>query len=151
MEEDLKQLSVQSLETLLRSLGFEGAVSVELQDNVLCLQISSSDAKFLIGEDGDRLDDLQYLVNRMVQNKIPEAPRVKVDCDHYRQRREKKLIDKALSMAEKVKATGKPLKLYPLNAYLRRLVHNALKDVDGVTTESEEGNARYKKITIRPE
>ncbi len=151
MEEDLKQLAVQSLETLLQSLGFEGTVTPEEMDNIICLQISSPDAKFLIGEDGDRLDDLQYLVNRMIQHKIPDAPRVKVDCDSYRQRHEKKLLDKALSIAEKVKETGKPMKLYPLNAYHRMLVHNALKEVPGIVTESEEGNARFKRITIRPE
>lgn len=150
MEEDLKQLSVQSLEMLLQSLGFEGTVNTEDADGILCLQIDSPDAKFLIGEDGDRLDDLQYLVNRMVQHKMPDAPRVKVDCDFYRQRHEKRLLDKAFSLSEKVLETGKPMKLYPLNAYHRRLIHNALKEVEGIVTESEEGNARFKRITIRP-
>ena len=45
--------------------------------------------------------------------------------------------------------SGKPMKMQPLNAYHRRLVHNALQSVDGVTTESEEGDGRYKRITIR--
>ncbi len=151
MEDDLKQLAVQSLEALLQSLGFEGTVATEEVDNILCLQVSSPDAKFLIGEDGDRLDDLQYLVNRMIQHQVPDAPRVKVDCDYYRQRHEKKLLDKAFSIAERVKEVGKPMKLYPLNAYHRMLVHNALKGVAGIVTESEEGNARFKRITIRPE
>ena len=41
------------------------------------------------------------------------------------------------------------MKMQPLNAYHRRLVHNALQSVEGVTTESEEGDGRYKRITIR--
>jgi spoIIIJ-associated protein len=147
---ELKTLAQKSLQDLLDSLGFVGTIEIEEETSGICLQITSEDARFLIGEDGARLDHLQYLVNRMIQHTDPEAPRVKVDCDHYRQRTEKKLIDKALSFAKRVIETGKPMRLHPLNAYHRRLVHTALKDVKGVATESEEGSGRYKRITIRP-
>ena len=45
--------------------------------------------------------------------------------------------------------SGKPMKMPPLNAYHRRLVHNALQSMEGIVTESEEGDSRYKRITIR--
>lgn len=137
----------QALLSLLQSLGFEATVTVEENEELITLQILSPDAKFLIGEEGDRLDDLQYLVNRMLQNQLPDAPRVKVDCDHYRERSEEKLIQKAKSLAERVLETGKPMRLQPLNAYHRRLVHNALKDM-GVSTSSEDTESRFKRITI---
>lgn len=137
----------QALLSLLQSLGFEATVTVEENEEIITLQILSPDAKFLIGEEGDRLDDLQYLVNRMIQNQLPDAPRVKVDCDHYRERSEEKLIQKAKSLAERVLETGKPMRLQPLNAYHRRLVHNALKDM-GVSTSSEDTESRFKRITI---
>lgn len=143
-------LSSKALSELLTSLGFAHEIAIQEHDGVVCLQISSEDAKFIIGEDGDRLDDLQYLVNRMVQHAEPDAPRVKVDCDHYRERSEERLIKKAKSLAERVLETGKPLRMQPLNAYHRRLVHNALAETAGVTTESEEGESRYKRITILP-
>jgi spoIIIJ-associated protein len=41
------------------------------------------------------------------------------------------------------------MRMNPLNAYHRRLVHNALQEIDGIVTESEDGDARYKRITIR--
>lgn len=148
--EDIKDIAEKSLESILKTLGFEGTITVSETDDVIGLQIESSDSKYLIGEDGSRLDDLQYLVNRMVQVRFPDAPRVKVDCDHYREQSETRLIEKVVQVAEQVVETGKPSKLQPLNAYHRRLVHNALKDMGGVTTSSEEGDARYKRITIHP-
>ena len=111
--------------------------------------VRDPDSQYIIGGDGDRLDDLQYLVNRMIQRKMEDAPRVKVDCDHYRERNEARLLEKARSLAERVQESGKPMKMPPLNAYHRRLVHNALQSMEGIVTESEEGDSRYKRITIR--
>lgn len=140
-----------SLETLLEKLGFSGTIVQEYLTEGLCLQITESpDRNYIIGEDGDRLDDLQYIVNRMIQKQIPDAPRVRVDCEHYRAESEKRLIDKAVSLAKRVQETGKPLKLNPLNAYHRRIVHNALMEMDGIRTESPNTDDRYKRITILP-
>ena len=72
-----------------------------------------------------------------------------VCLDHYRERNEARLLEKARSLAERVQESGKPMKMPPLNAYHRRLVHNALQSMEGIVTESEEGDSRYKRITIR--
>lgn len=145
----VQEIAEQSLKSLLASLGFSAEVEITETDGIICLNVSSPDSRYIIGNDGDRLDDLQYLVNRMIQRKIEDAPRVKVDCNHYREHNEARLLEKALSLAARVQESGKPMKMQPLNAYHRRLVHNALQSVDGVTTESEEGDGRYKRITIR--
>ena len=110
--------------------------------------IESPDARFLIGEEGDRLDDLQYMVNRLVQARWEDAPRVRVDCDSYRARAEAKLLRRAKSRAERVLKTGKPLLMEKLNAYQRRLVHNELAKMEGIRTESEDTDSRFKRITI---
>lgn len=148
--QELKTAAVAALESLLQSLGFEAQIAVVEDGDIVRLDIETADARFIIGEEGDRLDDLQYLVNRMIQKTLPDAPRVKVDCDHYRERSEAKILEKACSLAERALETGKPMRMQPLNAYHRRLVHNALKEMGGVATDSEEGDARYKRITIRP-
>ncbi len=145
----VQEVAEQSLKSLLKSLGFTGEVEVTEESGVVCLNVCSPDAQYIIGSDGDRLDDLQYLVNRMIQRKIPDAARVKVDCDHYRDRNESRLLEKAQSLAKRVLETGKPMKMQPLNAYHRRLVHNALQGIEGIATESEEGDARFKRITIK--
>lgn len=136
------------LKTMLGHLGFEIEVEREEGDDGLCLQIKTEESKAVIGRNGDRLEDLQYLVNRVLNKHFPDAPRVKVDCDHYRLEQESKLIEKAKMLAEKVKLDGKSVRTRPLNAYYRRIVHNALMDIEGVKTASPKGDARYKRIEI---
>jgi spoIIIJ-associated protein len=96
------------------------------------------------------LDDLQYLVNRIVRGKDRDAPRVRVDCDGYRAQQEQRVANKALKLADKVKDTGRELWMNPMNSYHRRLVHNALVDDPEIETVSEETDRRNKKILIRP-
>ena len=147
-EHNLAELAASAANSILSSLGFEFQLSTEPSDEGVCVMITSPDARFLIGEEGDRLDDLQYLVNRVVQAKWADAPRVRVDCDNYRARTEAKLLRRARSRAERVLQTGKPLLMEKLNAYQRRLVHNELAKIEGIATESEDTESRFKRITI---
>lgn len=147
-EHNLAELAASAANSILSSLGFEFQLCTEPSDEGVCVMITSPDARFLIGEEGDRLDDLQYLVNRVVQAKWADAPRVRVDCDNYRARTEAKLLRRARSRAERVLQTGKPLLMEKLNAYQRRLVHNELAKIEGIATESEDTESRFKRITI---
>ena len=114
------------------------------------LQISTTESKLLIGQDGDRLDDLQYLLNRILRKQFPKAERFKVDCEHFRTIREDKMAEEIRSIAERVKSTGNPYQIRPLNAYYRRMVYHILADYSGVETHSPEGEERLKQITISP-
>ena len=144
----LTQLATEAAANLLTPLGFSFELQTEPYEEGISLMISSPDARFLIGDEGDRLDDLQYLINRLVQVQWEEAPRIRVDCDNYRLRAEEKLLRRAHSRAERVLQTGKPLQMEKLNAYQRRLVHNALAEIPGIRTVSEETDSRFKRITI---
>lgn len=146
--ERLTTLALSAAESLLKPLGFDYTLSTEPYEDSIVLHIESTDASHLIGEEGDRLDDLQYLVNRLVQAEWEQAPRVRVDCDRYRERAEEKIIRRARSRAQRVLQTGKPLLMEKLNAYQRRLVHNALAEIPGIATASEETDSRFKRITI---
>ncbi len=81
---------------------------------------------------------------------MDDPPRIRIDCDHFRVRQEEKLVDTARELAEKAKDSGKPMKMRPLNAYHRRIVHNALIDDEEVETVSPRGEDRMKRILIRP-
>ena len=129
----------QILESMVTQLGFEVTIEEEQTEEGACLQVLTEEGGLLIGKHGDRLDDLQYLVNRILQKKMQDPPRVRVDCDHFRVRQEEKLIDTAQELAAKAKESGKAMKMRPLNAYHRRIVHNALID-----------DERLKRILIRP-
>ncbi|WP_264500197.1 protein jag [Luteolibacter flavescens] len=138
------------LDTMLGQLGFHVDIEVIDSEEEPCLQIHMPRSELLIGKDGERLDDLQYLVNRVLRKHFPKAPRVRIDCEHYRAIQEDKLNAEVRAAAEGVKATGKPFKMRPLNAYYRRLVHNVLVDDTTVESVSPGGEERLKRIIIRP-
>lgn len=151
MADDTEQLTILAIDAaraILSPLGFTYTLQTEPYEEGISLMIASPDARFIIGDEGDRLDDLQYLINRLVQTKWESAPRIRVDCDNYRERAEAKLLRRARSRAERVLQTGKPLLMERLNAYQRRLVHNALAEIPGICTSSEETESRFKRITI---
>lgn len=137
------------LDTMLGHLGFHANIEVQETEEGPCLQISTSESKYLIGRDGERLDDLQYLVNRMLKKHFPKAPRIKVDCEHYRAIQEDHLMEEVRGLAERVKASGKPFRMRPLNAYYRRLVHKALVDHPEVESVSPGGDDRLKRINLK--
>ncbi|MES2475444.1 MAG: R3H domain-containing nucleic acid-binding protein [Verrucomicrobiota bacterium] len=136
------------LDTMLGHLGFPAKIELQQTHDGPCLQIHSSESDALIGKDGDRLDDLQYLVNRIVRRHYPKAERIKVDCGHYRAIQEDQLDSEVKAIAERVKASGKPFQMRPLNAYYRRLVHNLLVGDAQISTHSPQGDDRLKRITI---
>lgn len=138
------------LDTMLGHLGFTASIEVQETGEGSCLQILTGNSEALIGADGDRLDDLQYLVNRILRRHFPDAERIKVDCEHYRSMQEDRLQEEVLGIAERVTSTGKSFHMRPLNAYYRRLVHNALVDHPQVVSQSPKGEDRLKRITIAP-
>jgi len=139
----------EALASMLGKLGFEFEIEVLGEPGHETLNIVSPDSSLLIGKNGERLDDLQYLVNRIVRGKDRDAPRYRVDCDGYRTEQEERVADKARKLAGKVKETGRELWMNPMNSYHRRLVHNALADDPEVESVSEDSTARNKKILIR--
>lgn len=137
------------LDTLLGFLGFVVNIEEQRTNNALVLQIFTGESKRLIGRRGEVLDDIQYLVNRLVQAQDPDAPRVVVDVEHYRTMQEDELVDQVRRMAERVRITGKPIQLHPMNSYDRYIVHNLFKDDPEIATWSPSDDARVKRITIK--
>jgi spoIIIJ-associated protein len=136
------------LDTMLGHLGFTATIEIQDTHDGPCLQILSSESEAIIGRDGDRLDDFQYLVNRILRRQNPKAERVKVDCGHFRALQEDQLQEEVRSIASRVKSSGKPFQMRPLNAYYRRLVHNVLVEDPDVVSHSPQGDDRLKRITI---
>jgi spoIIIJ-associated protein len=137
------------LDTMLGYLGF--SVKIEEQDSPEgpTLQILTKDAEALTGRRGEILDDIQYLVNRILIRHIKDAPRIRVDVEYFRSMREDNLVEHAQQLAQRVRATGKPTVLNPMNSYYRRLVHNVFANDPEVMSVSENGPARFKTITLK--
>lgn len=143
------EAAIHILDTMLGHLGIPASIESHDTPDGICLQITSTEEKAIIGNDGDRLDDIQYLVNRILKQQHPNAPRVKVDCGHFRTMREDRLTAEINALADRVKETGEPKVMRPLNAYYRRLVHNILIHDPDVESVSPGGNDRLKRITLR--
>lgn len=151
IQQNAAELAERVTTAILSPLGYTFTLTTtptEEEENGVTLMISSPDAAYLIGDEGDKLDDLQYLVNRLVQAEWEDAPRIRVDCDSYRERAEAKLLRRARARAERVLQSGRPLLMEKLNAYQRRLIHNELAKMEGIRTSSEETDSRFKRITI---
>jgi spoIIIJ-associated protein len=136
------------LQKLLQSLGFEAAVEEHVLEEGLLLEVKAEDASRLIGRQGQTLTDLQYLTNRMLVRQDPAAPKIMVDVGGYRAQAREALVKKAQEGAEKVRRWGDLVELEPLNAFDRRIVHNALKDDPSVETHSVEVEGTSKKVII---
>lgn len=136
------------LDAMLGYLGFAATVAADRGSR--SLHVSTSDGGLLVGRQGERLEEITHLLNRLLLDRIPEAPRVSVDVEGYLASRDFRLIEEAEAVAARVVATGKTLKLEPMNSYQRRLVHNHFKDHPEVRTWSPEDNARLKRISISP-
>jgi spoIIIJ-associated protein len=140
--------AIKILDTMLGHLGFTATIELQETHEGLCLQIHSAESESIIGHEGDRLDDLQYLVNRILRRHLPNAERMKVDCSHFRSMQEEQLREEVCGVAERVIASGHAFQMRPLNAYYRRLVHNILAADPRIVSHSPQGDDRLKKITI---
>ena len=137
------------LDTMLGHLGYAFDIQESTgPDGVLTLQVYTAESERLIGRNGETLDDLQFLLNRLLQAKDRQAPRVIVDVEHYRTMQEDSFLREIRVLAEQVRATGRPVQLEPMNSYDRRLVHNAFKEDPQITTVSPQEDARLKRITL---
>lgn len=136
---------------MLQHLGFEATVEEHQLDDGLLLDVKADDSGRLIGRQGQTLSDMQYLLNRMLFQKDNTIPKVTVDVGNYRSQARDALLTKAKDAAEKVRRWGDIVELEPLNAFERRIVHNALKDDPDVETHSVEVEGTAKKaILLRP-
>jgi spoIIIJ-associated protein len=139
------------LEEMLKLLGFQATVSETNIEGTILLDVQTDDPGRLIGRQGQTLSEMQYIVNRIIFKNDPASPKVTVDVGNYRSQQRDSLVQKAKEAAEKVRRWGDIVELEPLNAFDRRIIHNALKDDPDIETHSVEVEGSEKKaILLRP-
>ena len=137
------------LDTMLGYLDFAFDIQESAADDgTITLQVYTAEAERLIGPHGQTLEDLQFLLNRLLLSKDRHAPRVIVDVEHHRTMQQDSFLQKIRTLADQVRQTGRPVVLEPMNSYDRRLVHNAFKDDPQIKTFSPVDDARLKRITL---
>lgn len=136
---------------LLTKMNTPAPVLAANTDNGLRLCINAETMGLLIGRRGETLDAMQYLVSLVANKNRKEEGylRVTLDTEGYRSRREETLKRLARKNATRVRQTGRPVSMEPMNPYERRILHSALQGFSGVTTHSE-GEEPNRHVVITP-
>ncbi|MCY4375769.1 MAG: protein jag [Spirochaetaceae bacterium] len=133
---------------LLRHMGIEADLRIATrEDERVVLEMVSDDAGILIGRHGATLEAMQLLTNIACGRRHEDGPRVILDTEDYRYRREQSLTRMAMRVARDVQRSGRSQLLEPMNPFERRLVHTTINGLDDVSTESE-GDGPYKQVRV---
>jgi spoIIIJ-associated protein len=149
---------------LLRGMGLRASIEVSrgtlAEDEInsegdmpaeppIILNITGNDLSLLIGRKGETLTALQMMTRLITSHKVGRNISIVVDVEHYKARREESLRNLALRLAEQVQVKGRTVALEPMPPNERRIIHIALRDHEGVTTQSV-GIGDARKVTIIP-
>jgi spoIIIJ-associated protein len=138
---------VDFLNRFVTALGITADVRIEEGADGPRLNLTGDEAELLVRHRGEPLKALQHVVDMAFSRTLPDDTRVFVDALEYRKGKDIELQKMAKFLAEKAKQTGLDQQLGPLNPYERRLVHMAVAEIPGVTTESV-GDAFSKTVLI---
>ncbi len=148
--EEQRREAMVILKQILEKMGERTEVrQIEVDAETVELEIKGDGSGILIGRHGQTLDALEYIVNRILARRIKDAAPISVETESYRARRRQQLHRMALSMGEKAKRERKPVRLDPMPARDRRVVHLALKEDPMITTRST-GEGLLRSIEIVP-
>jgi len=138
---------VDFLNRVTAALGITATVDIEETADGPRLNLTGEDAELLVRHRGEPLKALQHVVDMAFGRTVGDEKRIFVDALEYRKGKDIELRSMAKFLAEKAKMSGLDQQLGPLNPYERRLVHIAVAEVPGVTTESV-GDAFSKTVMI---
>ena len=131
---------------LLKLMGVDGEIEVEVDEELIKIMISGGDLGLLIGYRGENLESLQLVLGIALNKKLSLEPRmpVIVDVDGWRQQREESLRFKVEKEIANISSVRTSVELPPMPPTQRRSVHLLVKNYEGLTSEStgEEPNRR---------
>ncbi|MDO5707313.1 MAG: RNA-binding cell elongation regulator Jag/EloR [Andreesenia angusta] len=132
---------------LLEAMNIKGDIKIEEENNNLKLEIINLDSKdegILIGKRGSTLDAIQYYLTISLNKYVKGYKKVLLNISNYREKREETLKELAKKLANSVERNRRPIKLEPMNAYERKIIHSELQSDQRVKTfsEGEEPNRR---------
>lgn len=135
---------------LLEAMGLEAQVEESIEGDSVTVDVTGEDLGVLIGRRGQTLDALQELARTAIQRRLRSRVRLVVDVEGYRARRRDSLAEYARSIAERARSRGTEIELEPMSSWDRKIVHDAVADIEGVTSFSE-GVDPNRKVVIRAE
>ena len=136
------------LEGLVKSAGLNGSVSAKVEGEHIDIDVLGEDLGFLVGTKGATLLALQDLTRVVSQRRLGDhETRLRVDVAGYREKRREALTRFALKVAGDVKSSGQARALEPMNSSDRKIVHDALTEVEGISTRSE-GSDPFRRVVV---
>jgi spoIIIJ-associated protein len=134
--EEEGDIAADYLEGLLDIADLDGDIDIDVENGRASLAIVGGKLSHLVGKDGEVLDALQELTRLAVQTTSGDRSRLMLDIENFRANRRKELTALAKKLGEEAKSTGKEIKLDPMNAFERKIIHDTIQDM-GLTSESE--------------
>ncbi len=135
------------LKDVTEKMGLTLTIQAYVNEDSIYIDMEGKDSGTIIGKRGQTLDSIQYLTSLVVNKDREKYIRVVVDAENYREKRERTLEQLANRLADKVKRTGKSVRLEPMNPYERKVIHATLQRNPYVTTRSE-GEEPYRRVVI---
>jgi spoIIIJ-associated protein len=126
------------------------AVDVELadlDDGSLRVELVGDESELLLRRKGEGLDALQHIVNTAYRRDLGGNQRIVVDAQDFRRGKDQELQQMARFLMERVKSSGAPQELGPLNSYARRVVHLEVATDPELASESQ-GDGQVKRVII---
>ena len=130
-----------------RAMGVDVTAVVEQTPEATRINLVGEDTGLFVRRGGEGLQALQHVVATAFRRQLGDDTRVVVDCNGFRKDKDAELKQMALFMAEKARSSGIPQEMGPLNPYERRIVHLAVAEDPGATSESI-GDAFMKTVII---
>ncbi len=146
----IADVAIDTLRSILACFDEKNCVIEEYEgdEGELILNVCEGDLAILIGHHGRVLESVQSLVNSIVSIKLGFHFPLAVDIESYKARRREKVINIGLTQAEKAKNSGRVIKLKPMSAYERRLIHISLQADPEIQTYSE-GDEPHRYVVIK--
>lgn len=149
MLKDILEYAKEVLTDLTASMGIETTFECKIRDNQILIKMYSDNNPLLIGAQGRTLQALNTIIRQIINNKISIYPNIYLDVENYKDKQQARLERLAKSLAREVVKTRIEVKMDNMNAYERRIVHNALSNNSKVQTISE-GEEPNRHVTIKP-
>ena len=151
LTEEEQEKAAENLESFLKELKKElpedTKYNIRKEKNAIYVDLNSPNLGFLIGYRGETLYAMQNILTAVAGRDIDNRVRVILDIEGYKAKREKTLEELAEKVAKTVIRTGKSVKLEPMQAYERKIIHSELQGNSKVETNSI-GEEPYRRIVI---
>ncbi len=142
--------AVAFLDGLFELLEITACTELVSEGNKIEINVTAGNTTSIIGKRGETLDAIQTLAGAVANIGRDDYKRVVVDCENYRETREGTLKRLAENLAAKATRLQKKIMLEPMNPYERRIIHSALSEIEGVSTQSE-GKEPNRYIVVIPD